>query len=103
MPERLLTGSSDWLAALVAMIAALWGGMASYFRRIESGERHSWISAFMHMTMSGFAGLLCWLGCLQFNVPDPITAICTGLSGHMGAEAIRLFEARLKQRLRNLQ
>lgn len=101
MPERILLGSIEieWLHAWLAALTALWGGIVSYFRRIQSGETHSWMSAFMHMSMSGFAGLLCWLGCVQFNVPGPITAICTGLAGHMGAEFIRIVETRFKQRL----
>lgn len=53
----------------------------------------------MHMLMSGFAGLMCWLGCLQFEVPAPLTAICTGLAGHMGAEFIKIIEGRFINRL----
>lgn len=101
MPERLLTTSGDWIVALAAAVTALWGGIVSYSRRVQAGEHHTWVSALMHLSMSGFAGLLCWLGCVQFNVPGPITAICTGLAGHMGAEFIRILEGRFKQRLEN--
>lgn len=85
-----------WLATLTA----LWGGLVSYFRRVQSGMKHSWTSIVMHMASSGFAGLMCWLGCIQFEVPGPLTAICTGLAGHMGAEFIKIIEARFERRLR---
>ena len=42
-----------WLATLTAM----WGGLVSYFRQILAGEEHSWIKAFMHLSMSGSAGI----------------------------------------------
>ena len=74
----------------------------SYFRRVQQGMKHSWLSIFMHMSMSGFAGLLCWLGCVQFEVPSALTAICTGLSGHMGAEFIKIVEGRFQSRLTNV-
>ena len=99
MPERLLMGQIEWFHAWLAAITALWGGMVGYFRRVQSGEAFSVLSALMHMSMSGFAGLMCWLGCVQFEVPGPITAICTGLAGHMGAEFIKILEGRFKQRL----
>lgn len=94
MPERFFEN-----AALLAALTALWGGIVSYFRRIQSGEKHSWLSAAMHMTVAGFAGLMCWLGCVQFDVPAPITAICTGLAGHTGAEFLRIIEERFRRAL----
>jgi ribonuclease J len=90
MPERLVMAQLEWTHVWLAAITALWGGLVSYFRRVQQGMRHSWVSVFIHMSMSGFAGLLCWLGCLQFEVPGPLTAICTGLAGHMGAEFIKI-------------
>lgn len=100
MPERLVVAQLEWTHVWFAAITALWGGLVSYFRRVQSGMPHSWVSVFMHMSMSGFAGLLCWLGCLQFDVPGPLTAICTGLAGHMGAEFIKIIEAKFEVRLR---
>lgn len=100
MPERALLSQLEWTHVWLAAITALWGGLVSYFRRVQSGLAHTWVSAFMHMSMSGFAGLMCWLGCLQFNAPGPLTAICTGLAGHMGAEFIRIIEGRFEAKLR---
>lgn len=107
MPEKTLPllPQVEWIHVWLAALTALWGGLVSYFRRVQSGHPHSWTSVTMHMAMSGFAGLMCWLGCVQFNVPAPLTAICTGLAGHMGAEFIKIiedkFEARLNQEFPN--
>ena len=102
MPERMLLNQLEWIHVWLAAVTALWGGLVSYFRRVQSGMKHSWISVFMHMSMSGFAGLLCWLGCLQFEVPGPLTAICTGLAGHMGAEFIKIIEAKFSKQLHQM-
>lgn len=101
MPERILAQHVEWLHVWLAAVTALWGGIVSYLRRVQLGEPHSWTRVLMHMLMSGFAGLMCWLGCIQFEVPGPLTAICTGLAGHMGAEFIKIIESRFVDKLTN--
>jgi hypothetical protein len=91
----------EWAHVWLAGLTAMWGGAISYFHRIQSGLPHSWLSVLAHMSMSGFAGFMCWLGCVQFDVPVPLTAICTGLAGHMGAEFVKLIEAHFSKRLSN--
>lgn len=97
--QQSVFGQLQWSHIWLASMTALWGGVVSYFRRIQSGHKHSWTSAFMHLSTSGFAGLMCWLACLHFAVPDFLTAICTGLAGHMGAEFIKLMEGRFKNKI----
>ena len=99
MPERLLTGQVEWLHIWLATLTAMWGGLVSYFRQILAGEQHSWAKVFIHLSMSGFAGLICLLGCLHFNVPVYLTGILAGLAGHMGAEFIKIVERRFLKRL----
>lgn len=99
MPEKTLVSQFEWSHVWLAALTALWGGLVSYFRRVQAGHSHSWASVTMHMASSGFAGLMCWLGCLQFEVPGPLTAICTGLAGHMGAEFVKIIEARFAQQI----
>ncbi|EPD0220093.1 hypothetical protein ACR4VG_003856 [Acinetobacter baumannii] len=53
--------------------------------------------------MSGFAGLLCWLLCAQFQVAGFMTAICTGLAGHLGSEFIRLLEAKFVRKIKGVE
>ncbi|HEO0817053.1 TPA: phage holin family protein [Acinetobacter baumannii] len=89
----------EWWHLWLAAVTAMWGGVLGYFRRIQEGHKHSWISAGMHLSMSGFAGLLCWLGCMQIGAPGYLTAICTGLAGHMGAEFIRILQKRFTDKV----
>lgn len=97
--QQSIFGQLQWSHIWLAAMTALWGGVVSYFRRVQAGHPHSWTSAFMHLSTSGFAGLMCWLACVHFAVPEFLTAICTGLAGHMGAEFIKLMEGRAKARL----
>lgn len=99
MPEKHLFENLQWTHVWLAFVTALWGGLVSYFRRVQQGMKHSTLSVVMHMSMSCFAGLLCWLGCVQFEVPGPLTAICTGLAGHMGAEFVMIIEDRFKKQI----
>lgn len=99
MPEKSFLNEIAWSHVWLAAITAMWGGIVSYFRRLQAGMDHSLSSVLTHMASSGFAGLMCWLGCVQFDVPAPLTAICTGLAGHMGAEFIRIIEGRFEKEL----
>lgn len=95
MPEKALIDQVGWSHIWLAILTALWGGLLSYFFRVQQGMKHSWASIAVHMAMSGFAGLLCWLGCQQFGVAPPLTAVFTGLAGHMGAEFVKVIESAL--------
>lgn len=98
MPERLL--SSDYYVAVLAMFAAIWGGLVSYARRVLSGERYSTFAAGAHIMTAGFSGLLAALACLSTDVPVHLTGVISGIAGHMGAEFIRLLELRFMTRSR---
>ncbi len=91
MPERLIT---DHYVAALAMIAAIWGGVVSYSRRILSGEHFSAFAAGAHILTAGFAGLLAALACLHADVPVYLAGIISGIAGHMGAEFIKILELR---------
>jgi len=98
-PDRTFLDQIQWTEAWLAALSALWGGLVSYFMRLQSGQPHSLFSVLMHLSMSGFAGLMCWLGCMQFGASVPVTAICTGLAGHMGAEFIKILEHKFRDRI----
>jgi hypothetical protein len=101
-PEKTFFEQIQWTQAWLAALSALWGGVVSYFMRIQSGQPHSLFIICMHLSMSGFAGLMCWLGCVQFGASVPITAICTGLAGHMGAEFIKILELKFQERINRI-
>jgi hypothetical protein len=100
MPERIFTASNDITIALFAMLAALWGGFVSYFRRIETGMAHSLARLAIHVATSGFAGLMAYLACVAAEAPPAITGICCGIAGHAGTEALRTLEDWFRARLK---
>lgn len=81
----------DTAAAITAFMAALAGGAFSLFR---NNNAESIAAVIAGLFMSGFAGLLCWLACNAINLSPPLTAICTGLAGHIGAELIKTIDTR---------
>lgn len=99
MPEKTLFEQFEWTHVWLAALTALWGGLVSYIHRVRMGHEHTLGGIIMHFGISGFAGLMCWLGCVQFGISAPLTAICTGLAGHMGVEFIKIVEARFAARL----
>lgn len=99
MPQNSFISQLDWLYVWLASLTALWGGLVSYFRRIQSGLPHSWWSLFMHISTSGFAGLLCLLGCLSFEVPVYVAGICCGIAGSMGSEFIKILEEKFQKKV----
>lgn len=72
--------------AALSIFAALIGGLVSYLR---SHERNLTTAA-IHLAIAGASGLLCWFACTALHTPEQITAITTGLAGHISAEASRL-------------
>lgn len=82
----------EWSHFWLALLTALWGGAASYLRRLKSGASFSWLSASSHFCMSGFAGFICWLACSHLDISLPLTAAMSGIAGHMGVEFIKFIE-----------
>lgn len=90
----------EWWHIVLAAVTAMWGGIVNYLGRIQKGEKPTVIGALIHLSMSGFAGLLCWLLCAQFGVAGFMTAICTGLAGHLGSEFVKLLEAKFIKKVK---
>lgn len=80
--------------ALIAFVAAAWGGITGYLWQVKNGLKFSIFSLVVHMSMSGFAGFMCWLGCQHLGFSSGLTGFCCGLAGHMGAQFIALIESR---------
>lgn len=89
MPEKDLI--QYWLPA----ITALWGGTVGYLRQVQKGRAFKWASMIMHLTVSGFSGMMFWLLSVEYGLSGPMAAIVTGMAGYMGGEAIKLLEERV--------
>ncbi|EMB2321422.1 phage holin family protein [Acinetobacter baumannii] len=105
MTDPFSTGTDQvqWWHVLLAAITAMWGGIVNYLSKVQAGQKPTFVGAMIHLSMSGFAGLLCWLLCAQFQVAGFMTAICTGLAGHLGSEFIRLLEAKFVRKIKGVE
>ena len=74
--------------------AALLGGFVSWYGKVKRGEipGYSVFHLIGELATSALSGMVCYFVCAYLNLPDGLTAAFTGVSGHMGARAISLFE-----------
>lgn len=83
------------------LVLAIWGGTVNYLSRIKQGkvEVFSFAELVGEWAISGFAGLLTAYICTEMNLSWHMTAVMTGIAGHMGGRAIFIFESYFKSRL----
>ena len=85
---------------VLAVVTALWGGIVGYITYLKNSQQnHSWLKLFMHLSMSGFAGMLCWLGCMYLVLNGYLTAMLSGLAGYMGIEFVHILQERFTDKL----
>ena len=74
-------------------LLSLWGGLANYVSKVRSGtSRFNLMEVFGEIIVSGFAGVMTFYICAAAHTPEIITAVAVGISGHMGARIITMFE-----------
>jgi hypothetical protein len=92
MPEKdlmqSLTIGGGWFACLLAV----WGGVASFIRKVREGMRPSLSELIGEIVVSGFCGTLTFLLCQAYAVNPYLAGAIAGISGHMGSRAIALGE-----------
>ncbi len=77
-----------------------WGGLVNYISKIKSGAiaRFNITELIGDVTISGFTGLLTFWMCQAADLPELTTAVCVGISGHMGARLIGKLEQILSRK-----
>lgn len=91
-----------WLTTLLMVVLSSWAGVVSYLRMLVKGLEFKMISFVSHISSSALAGLITVLLCDQYGLSVQWTGIACAISGHMGAEAMKIFEDRLKAKAENL-
>jgi len=90
----------EWITYLWVSILSLWGGCANYVQKLRSGtSRFNLMEIFGELIVSGFAGVLTFFVCAATHTPEVVTAVCVGISGHMGARIITTFEVFVSKKL----
>lgn len=85
----------------LVLAIALLGGLVSFVAKVKAGSASA--LNVMHLvgelTTSAFAGLLCFWLAEAAGMPQLVTVCLVGVSGHMGARAIAIFEQWAQRRL----
>ena len=86
MPEKDPTTYSLLTYGWVAVVA-MWGGAASYIRRIRLGltTQFSFTEFIGELVTSSFFGIITFWLCEASNINPLLTAAFVGMSGHMGS------------------
>lgn len=94
MPTR------EHLLLLLAMLAvAIWGGVVSYYRKVQRGLQHTWLRFAGEVATSAFAGLGVGVLCRDAGFSLTWTLAFAGIAGHMGSAVIDIGEDLLKSAL----
>lgn len=98
-PEKTITGFKLLTYAWV-MALSTWGGLVNYISKIRAGHiaRFNITELVGDMFISGFTGLLTFWMCQAASFNELTTAVCVGISGHMGARMIGKLEKTLSRK-----
>lgn len=84
---------SNLWAWVVLMVLAVWGGTANYVSRLKrSKQAFSVVELVGEWVISGFAGFMAALACIELGYSFAIAAAAAGVAGHMGGRSIYLLE-----------
>lgn len=92
-PEKTITGYALLTYAWVLALST-WGGLVHYLSKVRAGAiaRFNITELIGDMFVSGFTGLLTFWMCEAAGFHQLTTAVCVGISGHMGARMIGKLE-----------
>lgn len=78
-----------WVTGLAA-----WGGLVSFYRKVQSGEARAFnvVELIGEIATSAFSGLITFWLCEAAQIDALVTASLVGISGHMGSRALYQFE-----------
>ena len=94
MPEKDPTTYSLITYGWVAVVA-MWGGAASYIRRVRLGlTTHFSVAEFVgELVTSSFFGIMTFWLCEASEISPLLTAAFVGMSGHMGSRFMFLISS----------
>lgn len=88
------------LPYVTTIFLAAWGGTVSYIEDLrKNGKKFSFADWLYRIITSGFVGVLTyWIASASNLEFGPLMAFLIAVSGHMGVEAMRMFE-KLRNRI----
>ncbi len=97
--------SYGFLTYLWVCLIAAWGGLVRFLNSMR--ERRETLGAAMLTLFTGlvtsvFVGILTFYACEIANFDKLWTAICVAVTGHLGAQAMQIFERAIMSRIKAL-
>lgn len=92
-PEKTITSYALLTYAWVLALST-WGGLVNYLSKVRAGAiaRFNITELIGDMFISGFTGVLTFWMCEAAGFNELTTAVCVGISGHMGVRMIGKLE-----------
>ena len=88
--RQLIETGIGWLWFIVL---AIWGGTANYISRIRKDKmKFSAVELIGEWTISGFAGVVTGLLCMEYGMSLNMTFVMVAIAGHAGGRAIFVLE-----------
>jgi fluoride ion exporter CrcB/FEX len=92
-----------WMTYLWVCLIAAWGGLVRFLNSMR--DRKESFSAALVTLITGlvtsvFVGVLTFYACEIANFDKLWTAICVAVTGHLGAQAMQVFEKAILSRLK---
>jgi hypothetical protein len=76
------------------VVLAIWGGTANYISRVRKDNmKFSTVELIGEWSISGFAGVITALLCMEMGMSTLLTYALVGISGHAGGRAIFVLES----------
>jgi len=84
-----------WLSWLLLILLSLWGGWASFVRKMREGHARAWnITEFIgELCISGFTGIVTAHLCDYIGAPISLKYALVGIMAHMGSRALFKLES----------
>ena len=89
------------LSWLFLILLSLWGGWASFVRKMREGHARAWnITELVgELVISGFTGIVTAHLCDAAGAPGALKYALVGIAAHMGSRALVRFESVLNAKL----
>ncbi len=86
--------SYSMITYLWVLVLSVWAGMASHLHsfRLHNKRDFDFIGFFVDILISAFVGVLTFFLCESAEIDPLLTAVLVGVSSHMGARSIYLFQ-----------